>query len=144
VPNQERIEALIREAKDPLLQATLLTMASLDHAVSISTNVLSELVDESKQHRKEFVEHVKRFDQHILDEEKILSGVKWAWWAACGMASAVLVLGGVIVTIYATKVESDSITLKVVQSRQAVNEARIGELERRQMEDDIALRRGFK
>ena len=144
MPNQERIEALIREAKDPLLQATLLTMASLDHAVATSTQVLEQLVADGREHRKDFMAHVRRFDQHILDEEKILSGVKWAWWAACGMGVGVLALGGLVLTVYASRIDADSVTLKIVQSRQAVNEARIGELERRQMEDDIMLRRSTR
>jgi hypothetical protein len=142
--NQERIEALIREAKDPLLQAVLLTMASLDHAVTASTRVLEQLAEDQREHRRDFLSHVRRFDQHILDEEKILAGVKWAWWAACGMGVGVLALGGLVVTVYASRIDADSVTLKIVQSRQAVNEAKISELERRQMEDDITLRRGPK
>jgi hypothetical protein len=150
-PNSERIEQLIRDAKDPLLQASLLIMSSLDHAVAGTVDLLREMSEENKEHRRDFIMHVQRFDQHIIDEEKILSSVKGAMtgirmvgWVATGLAASIFVLVGVIVTFYSNRFEQEASALRVVQATQLVVLQRLVELERRQLEDDRLLRGGSK
>lgn len=134
--NQARIEELIAKATDPVQQATLLVLGTLDHnidsfekALDSNTQATQEIATDLRAHRVEF-------SGHVLDEQKILSGVKWAWWAASAMGAAIVVLGGIIVTIYAGTIERDHTEIRAHSNRIAVVEASIAELLRRQQADD--------
>jgi hypothetical protein len=96
----QRIDELIAATADPVQRATLMLIARFDAALTANTHATERIANAVEEHRSEFVIHTKRFDQHVLDEQKMLASAKGAWWATTVLVIAVIGLGGFIIKSY--------------------------------------------
>jgi hypothetical protein len=131
--NKDRIEKLIAGTTDPVQHATLLVLSNIDVALEANTAATQAIA-------KDFSEHRVKFDAHVLDEQKLLSGVTWAWWSATGLMGVIVALILIIMRMYASTIEMDAQQIKINTLRLQTIEVQITDLLRRQAADDALLR----
>jgi hypothetical protein len=136
VNHQDKIEQLISDTSDPVVRATLLVLSSIDHGLEKHERALDSNTVATQAIADAFTTHRNDFTSHIIDEQKILSGVRWAWWAATGMSVCIMLLGAYIFSMLIRGIENDSAQIKSNTQRLTTLETKVSDLERRQIIDE--------
>lgn len=120
--NHDRIEGLISRTTDPVQQATLLVLARIDGALDENTRATQRIATAFEGHKNDFQDHMAQFDKHVVDEARIISAAKGAWWASTLLIAAVISLGGWIVKGYTEAVHTQSVYVQDLVKRVTVLE----------------------
>ena len=126
----EEILELIQRASDEHQKAQLLVLYQLNRNMIHNTNVTVEIsqrqkVDEANlaAHRVAFDEHVRNFDNHVIEERELFAKGMGAWKAYASVGMVVLILGGYILNSHLDRLTKES-------ARNDDQEQRISRLER--------------
>jgi hypothetical protein len=130
--HRNKIDEMIAATDDQKDRAILMVLSAIDNALERNTEATRQIAEEMKDHRTQFSEHREHFDAHIMDEQKILAGVKWGWWSATVMGAIILTLGGYLLTTQLKSIESDSQHLRDFAVRIGVIESQLFDLRRAQ------------
>lgn len=115
--NQEKIEALIAQTKDPVQQATLLVLSKIDVALDANTEATERIAISVSAHREEFRLHDK-------EELKRMSAMKGAWWAGVLIIGAINSIGGYLLSSHVAQNAAQDSAIMLLKERMAVMEAR--------------------
>jgi len=66
------------------------------------------------------MKHTEQFDIHVIDEQKMVSSAKGAWWATTILVAALIALGGIVMKMYA-----DNVTLALEGMRDLTIRVRV-------------------
>ena len=134
--HQDKIDKLISDTSDPVVRATLLVLSSIDHGLEKHEHALDKNTEATQAIADSFSAHRIDFSQHVLDEQKLLTGVRWAWWSATGMSVAIMLIGSYIGSLVMAGIERDSQQIKFNTQRLTTLETKVSDLERRQIIDE--------
>lgn len=117
--NHEKIEALISQTQDPVVQATLLVLSKIDYALDSNTEATQEIAKELSEHREDF-------RKHALEDTKRLAGLKGAWWAGVALIGAINLLGGYLLQAHVTQNTAQDTAISDLKSRLLIIETQHG------------------
>lgn len=134
--NRVKIDDLLSATDDPVQKATLSVLSGIDHSLEKIIEVASVQAVTFNKHTVEFDKHRVEFSEHVLEEQKLLSGIKWAWWAATGTGTIIMFLGGFILLGQITNLSDVVNSMHRLAAAESVSDNRILNLERRQLDDE--------